>query len=136
SKGYIRRVARVWADNGSGGRGDLAAVIKAILLDGEALNSQQYEKIRRPAALLVSTKGTEHCRLREPVLIYTAMFRAFRGQSDYVNGYYMIVNQETNMKQSPYGAPSVFNYYLPHYQPPGFDAYVPSSTIPNGEIYG
>ena len=35
SAAYVARVSAVWADNGAGVRGDLKAVIKAMLLDAE-----------------------------------------------------------------------------------------------------
>jgi hypothetical protein len=68
SPGYIYRTARVFADNGSGVRGDLAAVVKAILLDPEARN--QHHRTQ---------PGFGH--LKEPVIRATQMLRAFNGFS-------------------------------------------------------
>lgn len=39
---FVARVSAVFVDNGSGGRGDLGAVVKAILLDEEARNPMEY----------------------------------------------------------------------------------------------
>lgn len=64
SRGYLYRVVQVFNDNGAGQRGDLAAVVKAILLDYEA---------RSPALLAEPTFGKQ----REPVLRVTAVARAF-----------------------------------------------------------
>ena len=142
SKGYIRRVASQFIDNGHGVRGDLKAVIKAILLDREALQSQRYVHLQGESAaapisgVLVKPRGTESSRLREPVLRYTAFIRAFNGTSDYPTGRFMIPSQHNDMNQGPYLAPSVFNFYLPDHQPQGFDAHVASSRIPNGKIFG
>ena len=64
SNGYVGRVAGVFANNGSGQRGDMLAVIKAILLDQEA---------RNPAFIV----DPEHGKLREPFLRVTHLLRAF-----------------------------------------------------------
>ena len=53
SPGYVGRVARVFANNGAGVRGDLQAVLRAILLDGEArsdtnLTNNNFGKLREP----------------------------------------------------------------------------------------
>ncbi len=64
SRGYVYRVAQVFNDNGSGVRGDLAAVVKAILLDYEA---------RSPDLISQPTYGKQ----REALLRVTAMARAF-----------------------------------------------------------
>ncbi len=66
--GYIYRVSRVFDDNGSGVRGDMKAVVKAILLDYEAR-----------ALAPRSEPGYGH--LREPVMQITALYRALRGYS-------------------------------------------------------
>ncbi len=64
SRGYIYRVVQKFNDNGSGVRGDMVAVIKAILLDYEARS-----------AVLLSQQG--YGKLREPVARVTALARAF-----------------------------------------------------------
>jgi uncharacterized protein (DUF1800 family) len=68
SPGYVWRVAKVFANNGRGGRGDLGAVVKAILLDPEARNGAARAQV-----------GYGH--LKEPVIRATQMLRAFRGFS-------------------------------------------------------
>ncbi len=135
SRGYIRRVARRFARNRQGERGDFKAVLRAILLDREALRSTRFSLKWRPLRLVVSTRGTEFSRLREPVLRYTAFIRAFRPESDYANGYFMLPSQYYNMNQGPYLSPHVFNFYDPDYQPPGdITNYKPSRRIPNGAL--
>jgi uncharacterized protein (DUF1800 family) len=106
SPGYVARVAAVFADNGQGVRGDLSAVIQAILLDAEA----SWESI-----LQQETSS----QLREPFLRYTQLCRGFMNVADrdryWNNGYnYLDVTRQHVM-----AAPSVFNFYLPDYQPVG-----------------
>ena len=64
SREYLYRVVQKFNDNGSGVRGDLSAVVKAILLDYEA---------RSPATAAQITYGKQ----REPVCRVTAPARAF-----------------------------------------------------------
>ena len=63
SRGYVYRVTQVFNDNGSGVRGDLSAVVKAILLDYEA---RSPDLISQPA----------YGKQREALLRVTAMARA------------------------------------------------------------
>lgn len=69
SKGYIYRTARVFADNGSGVRGDMKAVVKAILLDPDART-------------LSARQSPEFGKLKEPLLRMTGLVRALRGFSN------------------------------------------------------
>lgn len=103
SAAYIERVARVFENNGSGVRGDLSAVISAVLLDPEAR-----------ANLADDRSG----KLREPLLKITALWRAFNAQRG-SQGAYGMFTPERQFSQRPLGAPSVFNFYEPDYQPPG-----------------
>jgi len=64
TRDYLYRVVQKFNDNGSGVRGDMKAVIKAILLDYEA---------RGPVATTDPTFGKQ----REPLLRVTALARAF-----------------------------------------------------------
>jgi uncharacterized protein (DUF1800 family) len=109
SDAYVGRVAAVFVNNGSGVRGDLLAVAKAILLDNEA----------RSTALLTDP---EHGKLREPFLRVTHLLRAFKftiNAGTTVIPYDLGVFAESSMGQFPLGAPSVFNFYSPDYEPPG-----------------
>ena len=136
SKNYIRRVAAAFEDNGRGVRGDLRAVIRATLLDWEALKSQSYYRVREPYGLWVTTRGTEHSRLREPVLRYAAFLRAFHPTSGYETGRFMIPDLNVYLNQAAYIAPNVFNFYLPDHRPSGeILSYQPSQRIPNGTIF-
>lgn len=102
SPGYIDRIAAVFENDGSGTRGNLGAVVKAILLDPEA-------RTVFPAA--------DFGKLREPLLRLSAIWRAF-GVLQPASGY-NFNNPERTLQQRPLGAPSVFNFYEPDYQQPG-----------------
>jgi uncharacterized protein (DUF1800 family) len=100
---YVRDVARVWANNGSGVRGDLKAVLKAILMHPEART-------------VSDTSG----KVREPVLRLSAYLRAWGHTSD--TGWYRVGNTDnpgTALGQTPMRSPSVFNFYRPGYVAPG-----------------
>lgn len=135
SKGYIRRVAQKFNDNGSGQRGDLKAVVKQILLDREAWSGVKMRRRRIPLRLIVSSQGPEHSRMQEPVLQWTAYLRRY-GSTDYANGWMMMPNMAWQWVQSPYKSPSVFNFFSPDFQPNGdVSNYNASENIPNGELY-
>jgi uncharacterized protein (DUF1800 family) len=102
SPGYIDRVASVFNNNGSGTRGDLGAVVKAILMDPEARS-----------ALPMEIDG----KVKEPLLRLTQLWRAYNAQSDsgrlpFFFGYIIL-------GQGPMQSPSVFNFFSPFYAPPG-----------------
>jgi uncharacterized protein (DUF1800 family) len=105
SAAYIDRVAKVFNNNGSGVRGDLRAVFKAILLDDEATNA---------AGLTSPTFG----KLREPVLRFTQWARTFGTTSKSGNwSVSNLSNPSNSLGQAPLRAPSVFNFYRPGYVP-------------------
>ncbi len=133
SRGYIRRVAAKFNNNGQGVKGDLKAVIKAVLLDPEVWRGQRVRGLKNPYRVLVVGRGTNHSKLAEPVIRYTRLIRGAHGQSDYHTGRMMVVPMDWNWTQEPYKSPSVFNFWLPDYQPPGdLITYTPSRRIPNG----
>ena len=106
SPAYVGRVAAAFTDNGSGVRGDLRAVVKAILLDEEA---------RSPEAMADPTHG----KLREPMLRFTNIVRGFplyATQNRYWNNGYDYYNAT---RQHVMYSPSVFNFYLPNFSPVG-----------------
>ena len=106
SPGYIERVAAKFVDNGAGVRGDLKAVVKAVLLDAEARlapSSPQYARSGKP---------------REPLLKLVALWRAFGAVSS-DGRRWGIANPQNTFFQRPLGAPSVFNFFEPDYRQPG-----------------
>jgi uncharacterized protein (DUF1800 family) len=102
SPGYIERVAGTFNNNGTGTRGDLRAVIKAILLDTEAVTAD-------------ATAG----KLREPIVRYTHLVRAFDPRSAdgfiFNNGFFL----QQVLRQHPQSSPSVFNFFSPDHAPAG-----------------
>ena len=100
---YIETVARVFNDNGEGVRGDLAAVVKTILLDEEARSCD-------------AINNRLHGKLREPVLRNTQVLHALPVISlsgDYWNNAFDFIN---DTRQGALAAPSVFNFYSPDHQ--------------------
>ncbi|MEM8867035.1 MAG: DUF1800 family protein, partial [Verrucomicrobiota bacterium] len=106
SPSYIQRVAVAFNNNGQGVRGDMRAVIRAILLDPEARNRGYLND---------PTNG----RLREPYLRYLHLCRAFNFST--ATGFYRNFGFDatSSFQQQPLGAPSVFNFYLPNHSPLG-----------------
>ncbi|MFN7990482.1 MAG: DUF1800 domain-containing protein [Thermoanaerobaculia bacterium] len=97
SPAYVARVARVFADDGRGVRGNLAAVVKAILLDPEARGPEKSDP--------------QYGRLREPVLFVTNLCRALGATSDGV-----LAAQATAMGQNLFNPPTVFSYFPADYE--------------------
>lgn len=104
SPGYIQRVAQVFADDGNGVRGNMKAIIKAILLDSEARQLSES-----PMA----------GKLREPFIRYARLGRIFTARA--ADDSYLVPNWgvKSDLGQRWLSAPSVFNYYLPDHQPSG-----------------
>jgi uncharacterized protein (DUF1800 family) len=113
SPAYVGRVAAVFNNNGSGVRGDLRAVTRAILLDGEA----------RGDVKMASNYG----HLLEPVLLVTGMVRGLNGRSDGV----AIRGQLGGMGQNIFTSPSVFNFYPPDKALPSTGSTAPEFAILN-----
>src|SRR5450631_877613 len=110
---YVSRVAAVFNNNGQGVRGDLKAVVNAILNDPEA---RGYAK-----------GDTAYGKLREPVLFIAAAARMLGAQSD---GVYLA--QQTGQLGQPLFYPaSVFNYYPPTYLLPDTANVAPEFAIQN-----
>jgi hypothetical protein len=69
------------------------------------------------------------------VVAYASFVRRY-GSTDYINGWFMMNSSGYDFSQFPYGSPSVFNFYLPDYQPAGeITEYVGSDNIPDGSIF-
>ena len=100
SPGYISRVAKVFNNNGKGKKGDLSAVIKAVLLDAEARGRTDTKPIK----------------VKEPILVLTNFHRA-AGFSLNGTRFDAAVTAFNTANQGPLRSPSVFNFYSPNYQP-------------------
>ncbi len=103
---YVQRVARVFNNNGANVRGDMKAVVRAILTDNEA----------RSATIAA---GNTFGKLREPVHKFLHLHRAFNAQSS--SHYYSIwdLSDAEQLGQAPMRAPSVFNYFGAAFSPSG-----------------
>ncbi len=108
SAGYIRRVAQAFDDNGQGVRGDMKAVLRAVLLDVEA----RYGHWQR-----ADTFG----KLREPLLKFTHLWRAMdaRSANRRVGNLSTWPYLEERIGQAPLRSPTVFNFFKPDYSRPG-----------------
>ena len=104
SPAYVGRVSAAFNDNGSGVRGDMKAVWRAILLDPEA----------RTLSL-----STSYGKVREPVVRLGNFMRAFNATS--TSGRYTGIgltdDPATSLNQTPVFAPTVFNFFRPGYVP-------------------
>jgi uncharacterized protein (DUF1800 family) len=100
SPAYVHRVADVFKNNGAGVRGDMRAVIAAILLDPEARRADDP-----------TLANTNDGHLQEPILYMTNLLRAFNATTDGTN----LAGQASNMGQNPLFPASVFNFYSPSY---------------------
>jgi len=110
SPAYVQRVAEKFNNDGAGRRGNLEAVVKAILLDAEA---------RNPAS---GTAAASAGKLKEPLLRLTQFWRAYEATSrsgrlgvaaNFSGGVGAVFGQAQG------SSPSVFNFFSPFYAPPG-----------------
>ena len=115
---YVAAVSAAFDNNGAGVRGDMKAVVKAVLMNPEARATSD-------------TAG----KLREPVLRLSAVMRAFNFKSD--TGLFKVGNTDnpgTALGQTPMRSPSVFNFYRPGYVPPGTNAGAANLAVPEMQI--
>ena len=120
SPAYVARVAGAFNDNGSGVRGDLKAVLRAILLDAEAR---------------ATPSGNSAGRLREPIQRFVQWARSFEVTS--TSGRWAIgdlSDPATRLGQSPLRSPSVFNFFRPGYVPPGNELGSNQITAPEFQL--
>jgi hypothetical protein len=109
---YVGRCAAVFANNGSGTRGDMKAVITEILLDPEARGDVKNDP--------------NYGHLREPLLLMTHMLRTFNATSDGVLATTQAPNNYSNdMGQNLFNPPTVFSYYPADYGLPGTNLFGP-----------
>lgn len=122
SSNYVARVASVFNNNGNGVKGDLKAVVRAILSDDDASN-------------ILTMNAPNFGKMKEPILAWTQLLRAFdvttldgwKGPSftdsndiksnASVNGVYSWRYPETVFGQAPFRSKSVFNFYGADYVP-------------------
>jgi uncharacterized protein (DUF1800 family) len=116
---YVARVASVWADNGKGVRGDIAAVIKALLLDPEA----------RAGDDPTFTEAAEFGRFRDSVNFGSTIIRALNAGTPTTHTW-GAANTMANLSHEPvFSAPSVFGYYVQNFTLPNTQLLAPESQI-------
>ena len=122
--GYVQRVANVFVNNGAGVRGDLKAVLTAILTDAEARQD-----------IPTASQG----RLKDAILHMAGFLRA-------LNGHFSSDQQITYtfdyMSQSVLNPPSVFSWFSPLYRVPKsplfgpeFQIYSPTDAALRGNLF-
>ncbi|MFK7886305.1 MAG: DUF1800 family protein [Gammaproteobacteria bacterium] len=112
SPAYVSRVAARFDDNGSGVRGDLGAVVKAILLDPEARHGRR--------------QNADFGKAKEPIMRLTQLWRALdavpgvASEADFFRTYAKPSDRiDEILGQAVMRSPSVFNFYLPDHPLPG-----------------
>ena len=104
SPAYVYRVAQVFNNDGTGARGNMKAVITAILTDYEA---------RSPS--VQSSVGYGH--MREPVLRMADLLHSMNAVSK--SGKWVVGKTDSTLKQTIFRSPTVFNFFDPAYSQPG-----------------
>ena len=113
SPAYVDRVAQVFDNDGTGMRGNLRAVVRAILLDPEARTADDG--------------NARYGRFREPAQFVTAMLRGIGVSSDGI----FLDDVTRSMGQDVFYPPSVFNYFPAEYRIPGTDIVAPPMGLHN-----
>lgn len=119
SPAYISRVAAAFNNNGAGVRGDMKAVIRAVLLDPEAQG----------------TGDVAPEKVREPFMRIANWMRAFNATS--ASGRYQLINIDdpiNGLGEAPMRSPSVFNFYRPGYTPPNTAISAAGQVAPEMQI--
>jgi uncharacterized protein (DUF1800 family) len=119
SPAYVARVAAVFANDGTGVRGDMKAVIQAILMDPEARAGD-------------TNPSFDGGHLREAMLYVTNVLRGLSFTNTDPNGYYSsLSNYSTLLSEKPYTSGSVFNFFPPNYVIPGSTTNAPEFSQEN-----
>jgi uncharacterized protein (DUF1800 family) len=130
SPGYVQRVSAVFANNGSGVRGDMKAVLTAILMDqearaGDAQTGDQAE----------SNPAVDGGHLREPLLWTLNLVRALGATQTNSSDAYPFVSfmaqQVGSLGEAPFNQASVFNYFSPEYVIPQTSINSPEFALEN-----
>jgi uncharacterized protein (DUF1800 family) len=126
SPAYVGRVAAVFANNGSGVRGDMKSVLTAILLDPEARAGDTQSGDQ--AEMSPAVNGGH---LREPLLWAMNLLRGLNAAQPSATIPYPFVSLMSGemglLGEAPFAQPSVFNYFPPEYV-------IPQTTINSPEF--
>jgi uncharacterized protein (DUF1800 family) len=123
SPAYVARVAAVFQNDGTGVRGNMQAVIQAILLDSEARDSA------------AASSNPQYGKVREALIRYTEWARAFTAQSR--NGAFNLGSTEDpiyGLGEMSLRSPTVFNWFAPGYVPPGTSISAAGLVAPEMEM--
>jgi uncharacterized protein (DUF1800 family) len=119
SPAYVARVAAIFANDGIGTRGDMQAVIEAILMDPEAREGD-------------TNPSFDGGHLREPMLYITNVIRGLGFTNTDPNSYYSSLgNYSTLLGEKPYASGSVFNFFPPNYVIPATTVNAPEFSQEN-----
>lgn len=131
---YIERVSNVFSNDGTGARGNLKAVITAILMDPEARAGDDPNTVVSPA----------FGHMREPILFMTNILRGLNGTLGPNSAIYA---DASLVGESLFHSPSVFSYFSPQYRisggllGPEFQVYSTATStaranLVNAALYG
>lgn len=119
SPAYVGRCAAAFANNGSGVRGDMKAVLTTILLDPEARGDVKTDP--------------NYGHLREPVFLMTSLLRAFNATDSSKTDGVLVSNSPSNfsntMGQNVFNPPTVFSYFPADFGLPGTNLIGPEFGI-------
>jgi uncharacterized protein (DUF1800 family) len=119
SPAYVGRCSAAFANNGSGVRGDMKAVITTILLDPEARGDVKTDP--------------NYGHLREPVLLMTHLLRAFNATDTSKTDGVLVSNSPSNFSnnlgQNVFNPPTVFSYFPADFNLPGTNLFAPEFGI-------
>lgn len=119
SPAYVGRCSAAFANNGSGVRGDMKAVITTVLLDPEARGDVKTDP--------------NYGHLREPVLLMTSLLRAFNATDASKTDGVLVSNSPSNLTnalgQNVFNPPTVFSYFPADFNLPGTDLFGPEFGI-------
>ena len=124
SPAYVSRIAAVFANDGTGMRGNMQAVVQAILLDAEARAGD-------------TNAAFDGGHLREPLLYMTNIMRGLgftfvgAGAGTGVEYYYTPGNFTSSLSEKPYTSGAVFNFFPPNYVISGTTTNAPEFGIEN-----
>ena len=114
SPAYVARVTAAFENNGAGVRGDMKAMLRAILLDPEARTAPPVTDL-------------SYGRFKEPVLYLTGLIRSLGAGSDGIG----LDEAAKAMGQNVFYPPTVFNYFPADYKVPGTSLIAPPMGIHN-----
>jgi uncharacterized protein (DUF1800 family) len=129
SPAYVSRVAAVFADNGSGVRGDMKAVLTAIIMDSEARAGDVQTGDQAD-----TNPAVDGGHLREPLLWAMNLLRGLNAAQTPANSYSYVNFMSSTMAsvgEAPFNQSSVFNYFPPSYIIPQTTLNAPEFSLEN-----